>query len=47
VKIALDRRIVGPLFSVSAAAFKHPPKSMPMETAEKQFEEFVQGKRER
>jgi len=46
VKIALDRKIVGPLFSVSAAAFKHPPKTMPMETAEKQFEEFVLGKRE-
>lgn len=46
-KIALDRRIAGPLFSVSAAAFKHPPKTMPMETAEKQFEEFVLGKRER
>jgi len=47
VKIALDRRIAGPLLSVSAAAFKHPPKTMPMETAEKQFEEFVLGKRER
>jgi len=47
VKIALDRRITGPLFSVSAAAFKHPPKTMSMETAEKQFEEFVLGKRER
>jgi len=47
VKIALDRKIAGPLLSVSAAAFKHPPKNMPMETAEKQFEEFVLGKRER
>jgi len=47
VKIALDRRIAGPLLSVSASAFKHPPKNMPMETAEKQFEEFVLGKRER
>jgi len=46
-KIALDRRIAGPLFSVSAVAFKHPPETMPMETAEKQFEEFVMGKRER
>jgi len=47
VKIALDRRVAGPLYSVSAAAFKHPPKNIPMETAEKQFEEFVSGKRER
>jgi len=47
VKIALDRKIAGPLWSVSAAAFKHPPKNMPMDTAEKQFEEFVLGKRER
>ncbi len=46
-KIALDRQIGGPLFSVSAAAFKHPPKTMPMETAENQFEEFILGKRER
>jgi myo-inositol-1-phosphate synthase len=43
-KIALDRRIAGPLLSASAAAFKHPPKTMPMETAEKQFEQFVLGK---
>jgi myo-inositol-1-phosphate synthase len=46
VKIALDRKIAGPLWSVSAAAFKHPPKAMPIETAEKQFEEFVLGKRD-
>ena len=45
VKIALDRKITGPLLGVSAAAFKHPPKTMPMEMAEKQFEEFVEGKR--
>jgi len=47
VKVALDREIAGPLFSVSAAAFKRPPKTMPMETAERQFEEFILGKRER
>jgi len=47
VKIALDRKIAGPLLSVSAAAFKHPLRTMPMETAEKQFEEFLLGKRER
>jgi len=47
VKIALDRKIAGPLLSVSAAAFKHPPKTVSMEAAEKQFEEFVRGRRER
>jgi len=47
VKIALDRKIAGPLFSVSAVAFKHPPKTMPMETVGKHFEEFVLGKRGR
>ncbi len=43
-KIALDRRVAGPVLSVSAAAFKHPPKTLPMDTAEKQFEQFVLGK---
>jgi myo-inositol-1-phosphate synthase len=47
VKVALDRKVAGPLLSISAAAFKHPPKTMPIETAERQFEEFVLGKRER
>jgi myo-inositol-1-phosphate synthase len=47
VKVALDRKVAGPLFSISAAAFKHPPKTMPLEAAERQFEEFVLGKRER
>jgi len=43
-KIALDRKIAGPIYSVSAAAFKHPPKTMPMEIADRQFEDFVLGK---
>jgi len=47
VKIALDRKIAGSLLSVSAAAFKHPPRTVPMETAERQFEEFILGKIER
>ena len=46
VKLALDRKITGPLISVSAAAFKHPPKMLPIEDAEKQFQDFVVGKRE-
>ncbi len=44
MKIAFDRRIGGPLLSVSAAAFKHPPRTMPMDTAEDQFEQFILGK---
>jgi len=46
-RIALDRRVAGSLLSISAYAFKHPPQMLPLETAEKWFEEFVQGKRER
>jgi myo-inositol-1-phosphate synthase len=45
VKLALDRKVAGALTSVSAAAFKHPLKMLPIEAAEKQFEEFVSGKR--
>jgi len=47
VKIALDRRAVGPLISVSAYAFKRPPEMLPPETAEQWFKAFIQGKRER
>jgi len=45
VKLALNRGISGALLSVSAYAFKHPLKTMTMESAEQQFEEFVLGKR--
>jgi len=44
VKIALDRGVSGVLESVSAYAFKHPPKMLPSEKAEKEFDEFVTGK---
>ncbi len=46
-KIALDRGVAGSLLSISAYAFKHPPQMLPLEIAEKWFEEFVQGKRQR
>jgi len=46
-KIALDRGVAGSLLSISAYAFKHPPQMLPLETAEKWFEEFIQGKKER
>ncbi|MEM1515109.1 MAG: inositol-3-phosphate synthase [Candidatus Bathyarchaeia archaeon] len=46
-KIALDRGIAGPLISVSAYAFKHPPVQVEDPIAKKWFEEFIEGKRER
>ncbi|MEM0049286.1 MAG: inositol-3-phosphate synthase [Candidatus Bathyarchaeia archaeon] len=46
-KIALDRGIAGPLISVSAYAFKHPPVQVEDPVAKKWFEEFIEGKRER
>ncbi|MBO3763012.1 MAG: inositol-3-phosphate synthase [Candidatus Brockarchaeota archaeon] len=47
VKIAKDRGISGPLISVSAYAFKHPPIQMPYDVAKRHLEAFVEGKEER
>ena len=47
VKIALDRGISGPLISISAYAFKHPPVQVPDSKAKKWVEEYIEGKRER
>jgi len=47
VKIALDRGASGPLTSLSAYAFKHPPQMLPPETAEQRFDEFIRGERDR
>jgi myo-inositol-1-phosphate synthase len=46
-KIALDRGISGPLESVSAYCFKHPPVQLPYSVAKSNFLEFVEGKKER
>tara|TARA_B100001245_G_C22875219_1_gene420861 strand:+ start:137 stop:1201 length:1065 start_codon:yes stop_codon:yes gene_type:complete len=46
-KVALDRKISGPLNSISAYCFKHPPIQMPYERAKHEFLEFIDGKRER
>ena len=46
-KLALDRGISGPLESISAYCFKHPPIQMPYSQAKTNFIEFVEGKRER
>jgi len=47
VKLALDREVAGPLISISAYAFKHPPQQVPDHLARQWVEEFIQGKRER
>jgi len=47
VKLALDRGIGGPLISISAYAFKHPPVQVPDYIAKQWVEEFIAGKRER
>ncbi|TDA30442.1 MAG: inositol-3-phosphate synthase [Hadesarchaea archaeon] len=44
VKIAMDRKIAGPLLGVSAYFFKHPPVQMPDGVARKAVEDFIRGK---
>ena len=46
-KIELDRNIAGPLESISAYCFKHPPIQMPYSQAKSNFLDFVNGKRDR
>lgn len=46
-KIALDRGISGPLISISAYAFKHPPVQVPDYIAKVWVEEFIAGRRDR
>jgi myo-inositol-1-phosphate synthase len=46
-KIALDRKIAGPLISMSSYAFKHPPIQVPDQTARQWVEDYMAGKRER
>ncbi len=46
-KIGLDRGVKGPLESISAYCFKHPPVQMPYNEAKQAFLEFVEGKRDR
>ncbi|MBS7643824.1 inositol-3-phosphate synthase [Candidatus Bathyarchaeota archaeon] len=46
-KIALDRGISGPLISISAYAFKHPPVHAPYEVAKTWVKDFLEGKRDR
>ncbi|NCO80444.1 inositol-3-phosphate synthase, partial [bacterium] len=46
-KLALDRKIGGPLISISAFAFKHPPVHMPYQKARREVEKFINGKNKR
>jgi len=46
VKLALDRKIAGPLISISSYAFKHPPIQVPDSIAKQWVEDYINGKRE-
>jgi myo-inositol-1-phosphate synthase len=46
-KIAIDRGINGPLESISAYCFKHPPVQMSYSDAINNFMQFIDGKKER
>ncbi|MFQ6064837.1 MAG: inositol-3-phosphate synthase [Candidatus Bathyarchaeia archaeon] len=46
-KLALDRGVSGPLTSISAYAFKHPPIQVQDHVARQWVEEFIRGERER
>ncbi len=46
-KVAVNRGVKGPLESISAYCFKHPPVQMPYTDAKVAFLEFLEGKRER
>jgi len=47
VKLALDRKIAGPLISISSYAFKHPPIQVPDSVAKQWVEDYIEDKRER
>ncbi|MFQ6085159.1 MAG: inositol-3-phosphate synthase [Candidatus Bathyarchaeia archaeon] len=47
VKLALDRGVAGPLISVSAYAFKHPPIPTTDSVARQWVEDFIVGKRKK
>ena len=47
LKVALDRKLSGPMTSISSYCFKHPPIQMPYNEAKTAFMEFVEGKRDK
>ena len=46
-KLAVDRKVGGPLISASSYFMKHPMQQFPDDTAREMVEEFIAGKRER
>ncbi len=44
-RIARDRGVAGPLYSIAAYAMKHPPVQYPDDVARTMVEEFIEGKR--
>ncbi|MBD3262373.1 MAG: inositol-3-phosphate synthase [Candidatus Altiarchaeales archaeon] len=47
IKLALDRKVSGPLTSMSAYTMKHPPTQYPDSVAKTMIEEYIAGRRER
>jgi myo-inositol-1-phosphate synthase len=47
MKLAIDRKIAGPLISISAYTMKRPPIQYPQDIARQMVEEFIKGERER
>ncbi len=47
MKLAIDRGVTGPVESISAYCFKHPPVQLPYTQARENFIEFVNGKIDR
>ena len=41
--IAQDRGLKGPMFSISAYSFKHPPKQIPDFEGKERVEQFIRG----
>ncbi len=47
LKLARDRKIGGPLYSIAAYTMKHPPRQIPDDVARERVEQFIQGQLER
>jgi myo-inositol-1-phosphate synthase len=47
LKLARDRKIAGPLYSIAAYTMKHPPRQIPDDIARDRVEKFIAGELER
>jgi myo-inositol-1-phosphate synthase len=47
LKLARDRKVGGPLYSIAAYTMKHPPRQIPDELARERVEQFIAGELER